>query len=80
MSDWLDAELARADADDPGPDAARVRGLPDRHRPVVMDMGHARCNEIAHDGRTIRAAAGSTGEAGEGPVGFTISAVDGVAT
>ncbi len=46
--------------------------------PIVslVDMGHTHYNEIANDGRTIFTATRSTGQIEEGPVGYSIAAVD----
>lgn len=47
-----------------------------RHRVRVMDMGHTHYNELANDGQTIYATTRSTGQIEEGPVGFSIVALD----
>ena len=43
---------------------------------LLVDMGHTHYNELANDGRTIFAATRSTGQIEEGPVGFSIVAID----
>lgn len=45
-------------------------------RVACVDMGHTHYNELANDGRTIFAATRSTGQIEEGPVGFSVAAVD----
>jgi Icc protein len=47
--------------------------------PVVrlIDMGHTHYNELANDGRTLYTATRSTGQIEEGPVGFSITNLDG---
>jgi Icc protein len=46
------------------------------HDVALVDMGHTHYNELANDGRTIFAATRSTGQIEEGPVGYSIAAVD----
>jgi Icc protein len=46
------------------------------HRVACVDMGHTHYNELANDGRTIFAATRSTGQIEEGPVGFSVMAID----
>jgi Icc protein len=53
-----------------------LRGLLARYHVVAVDMGHTHYNELANDGRTIYAATRSTGQVEEGPVGFSIAAID----
>ena len=43
----------------------------------VVEMGHTHYNEVANDGRVIYAATRSTGQIEEGPVGFSITCLDG---
>jgi len=43
----------------------------------LIDMGHTHYNEIANDGRTLYSATRSTGQIEEGPVGFSITSLDG---
>ena len=43
----------------------------------LIDMGHTHYNEIANDGRTLYSATRSTGQIEEGPVGYSITNVDG---
>jgi Icc protein len=47
-----------------------------RHRVLCVDTGHTHYNEIANDGRTVFAATRSTGQIEEGPVGYSVSAID----
>jgi Icc protein len=49
-----------------------------RHFDVrLIDMGHTHYNEIANDGRTLYSATRSTGQIEEGPVGYSITNLDG---
>ena len=49
-----------------------------RHFDVsLIDMGHTHYNEIANDGRTLYTATRSTGQIEEGPVGYSITNIDG---
>ena len=41
-----------------------------------VDMGHTHYNEIANDGHTVFMATRSTGQIEEGPVGFSLAALD----
>ena len=43
----------------------------------LMDMGHTHYNEIANDGRTLYSATRSTGQIEEGPVGYSVTNIDG---
>lgn len=43
----------------------------------LIDMGHTHYNEIANDGRTLYSATRSTGQIEEGPVGYSITNIDG---
>lgn len=54
-----------------------LRRLIAAHDVAAVDMGHTHYNELANDGHTIYAATRSTGQIEEGPVGFSIGAVDG---
>lgn len=47
-----------------------------RDKVIMVDCGHTNYNEVANDGRTIYAATRSTGQAQEGPVGFSIINLD----
>ena len=53
--------------------AALVR----KYQVQLIDMGHTHYNEIANDGHTIYTATRSTGQIEEGPVGFSITNLDG---
>jgi 3',5'-cyclic AMP phosphodiesterase CpdA len=89
--DWLRAELSSTTADrveiavsaDAYPaDLAGVEKASAFHerlreyRVAVVDMGHTHYNELANDGRTIYATTCSTGQIEEGPVGFSLRAID----
>ena len=43
----------------------------------LVDMGHTHYNEIANDGSTLYSATRSTGQIEEGPVGYSITNIDG---
>lgn len=43
----------------------------------LIDMGHTHYNEIANDGRTFYSATRSTGQIEEGPVGYSVTNLDG---
>ncbi len=51
--------------------------LVSKHKVKLIDMGHTHYNEIAHDGSTIYTATRSTGQIEEGPVGFSVTNIDG---
>jgi Icc protein len=44
---------------------------------LLIDMGHTHYNEIANDGRTLYSATRSTGQIEEGPVGYSVTNIDG---
>jgi Icc protein len=44
---------------------------------LLVDMGHTHYNEIANDGRTLYSATRSTGQIEEGPVGYSVTNIDG---
>ena len=43
----------------------------------LIDMGHTHYNEIANNGRTLYSATRSTGQIEEGPVGYSVTNIDG---
>jgi 3',5'-cyclic-AMP phosphodiesterase len=43
----------------------------------LIEMGHTHYNEIANDGRTLYSATRSTGQIEEGPVGYSVTNIDG---
>ena len=43
----------------------------------LVDMGHTHYNEISNDGRTLYSATRSTGQIEEGPVGYSVTNIDG---
>jgi 3',5'-cyclic-AMP phosphodiesterase len=43
----------------------------------LIDMGHTHYNEIANDGRTLYSATRSIGQIEEGPVGYSVTNIDG---
>ncbi|TGD93435.1 metallophosphoesterase family protein [Methylobacterium nonmethylotrophicum] len=86
---WLEAALAGAEgrdcilfmhsypADLKGEgEAAQVADLVHRGPVRLVEMGHTHYNELANDGRTVYAAARSTGQIEEGPVGYAVAALD----
>jgi hypothetical protein len=87
---WTESELNAADAageraivfmhtypDDLRANGPQLRALLASHRVACVDMGHTHYNELANDGRTVFMATRSTGQIEEGPVGFSVAAVDG---
>ena len=90
--DWLGAELTRAaaygkrcaifmhayPADLKGEgETAAVNAAFATREVLLVEMGHTHYNELANDGRTIFAAARSTGQIEEGPVGYALATIDG---
>jgi 3',5'-cyclic-AMP phosphodiesterase len=86
---WLERELSAAERAnvrsvvfmhaypaDLRENAEQVCDLFTRYRVVAVDMGHTHYNELANDGHTIYAAMRSTGQIEEGPVGFSVAAID----
>jgi hypothetical protein len=47
-----------------------------KHRVLLVDMGHTHYNEVANDGSTLYTATRSTGQIEEGPVGFSVTNLD----
>ena len=43
----------------------------------LIDMGHTHYNELANNGRTLYSATRSTGQIEEGPVGYSVTNIDG---
>ena len=56
--------------------ASSLQDLIQKDNVIVVDTGHTHTNEIANDGHTLYAATRSTGQAIEGPVGFSIVNLD----
>lgn len=54
-----------------------VTALLAQHRVALVDMGHTHYNELANAGATIYAATRSTGQIEEGPVGYSLTSLDG---
>lgn len=88
--DWIEGEIAAAAAAgetvavfmhtypaDLKAGASRLNALLAAPHVRCVDMGHTHYNELAHDGRTVFMATRSTGQIEEGPVGFSIAALDG---
>ncbi|MGI4852653.1 MAG: metallophosphoesterase [Janthinobacterium lividum] len=57
--------------------AGELRALIAQYPVRLVEMGHTHYNEVANDGRTLYAATRSTGQIEEGPVGFSVTNVDG---
>jgi 3',5'-cyclic-AMP phosphodiesterase len=57
--------------------ADEVQQLIRQYDVLLVDMGHTHYNEIANDGRTLYTATRSTGQIEEGPVGFSVTNLDG---
>ncbi len=55
----------------------KLQALIHEYRPLVVDTGHTHYNEVANNGHTLYTATRSTGQIEEGPVGFSVTAVDG---
>jgi hypothetical protein len=55
----------------------RLRKLVEGPTVRLIDMGHTHYNELANDGRTLYTATRSTGQIEEGPVGFSVTNIDG---
>ncbi len=56
----------------------RLRELVAQSSVRLIDMGHTHYNEVANDGRTLYTATRSTGQVEEGPVGFSVTNIDGL--
>ncbi|KQT58513.1 metallophosphoesterase [Methylobacterium sp. Leaf456] len=90
--DWLTRKLAKAvrkgqpvavfahtypdDLSDPE-ERAELAGLIRGSSVRLVEMGHTHYNELAHDGRTLYAAARSVGQNEDGSVGYAVAAIDG---
>ena len=55
----------------------RLRDLVASPSVRLIDMGHTHYNELANDGQTLYTATRSTGQIEEGPVGFSVTNIDG---
>ncbi len=89
---WLEAEL-RQSANDLERPAVFMHAFPSdlseggdelaemfaRYSVASVDTGHTHYNELLNDGGTIYTATRSTGQIEEGPVGFSVHAIDGSA-
>ncbi len=87
--DWMQIELEHADTAgerslvfmhaypaDLRAGGERLRSLLAPYHVACVDMGHTHYNELANDGRTIFMATRSTGQIEEGPIGFSVAAID----
>ncbi|WP_342152751.1 metallophosphoesterase family protein [Methylorubrum sp. SB2] len=90
--DWLTRKLAKAvrkgrpvavfthtypaDLSDPA-ERSELAGLIRGSGVRLVEMGHTHYNELAHDGRTLYAAARSVGQNEDGSVGYAVAAIDG---
>ena len=88
--DWVEEELQRAQQEgqavvlllhcyptDLKQGGDRLRKLVEGPPVRLIDMGHTHYNELANDGRTLYTATRSTGQIEEGPVGFSVTNIDG---
>jgi Icc protein len=88
--DWLEEELRQAEQEkqsivlllhcyptDLKQGGDRLRQLVESPSVRLIDMGHTHYNEVANDGRTLYTATRSTGQIEEGPVGFSVTNLDG---
>jgi Icc protein len=55
----------------------RLRSLVASPAVRLIDMGHTHYNEVANNGHTIYTTTRSTGQIEEGPVGFSVTTIDG---
>lgn len=87
---WLEGQLENASARGQGKilllhcypsdlkaGSEELRDLVRKYNVQLIDMGHTHYNEIANDGRTLYTATRSTGQIEEGPVGFSVTNIDG---
>jgi 3',5'-cyclic-AMP phosphodiesterase len=58
----------------------RLRAMVESPAVRLIDMGHTHYNEVANDGQTLYTATRSTGQIEEGPVGFSLTSIDGDVT
>jgi 3',5'-cyclic-AMP phosphodiesterase len=58
----------------------RLRAMVASSAVRLIDMGHTHYNEVANDGQTLYTATRSTGQIEEGPVGFSVTSIDGDVT
>jgi hypothetical protein len=56
--------------------ASELQDVIQRDNVIMVDCGHTHYNEVTNDGHTIYAATRSTGQASEGPVGFSLINLD----
>ncbi len=88
--DWLESEVGQAEQmqqqvvlflhcypTDLKQGGERLRKLVARPSIRLIDMGHTHYNELANDGQTLYTATRSTGQIEEGPVGFSVTNIDG---
>jgi len=88
--DWLEEELRQAEQErqsivlllhcyptDLKHGGDRLRQLVKSPTVRLIGMGHTHYNEVANDGRTLYTATRSTGQIEEGPVGFSVTNLDG---
>ena len=88
--DWLEEQLAKANQQEQSAvlllhcyptdlkqGGERLQKLVETPNVRLIDMGHTHYNELANDGRTLYTATRSTGQIEEGPVGFSVTNIDG---
>lgn len=87
QGEWLEDELRRADGvkvvllhcypSELKVNADRVADSIRSHEVRVVEMGHTHYNEVSNDGQVVYTATRSTGQIEEGPVGYSVSNLDG---
>lgn len=89
--DWLESELRPIERhcavlllhcypSDLKQGGERLRRIVQQAAVRLIDMGHTHYNEIANDGHTLYTATRSTGQIEEGPIGFSLTNIDGNVT
>lgn len=88
--EWLEAELCKCEQSgmkavlflhcypsDLKRGGAQLTQLLHRYPVLLADMGHTHYNEISNDGTLLYSATRSTGQIEEGPVGYSVTTLDG---
>lgn len=58
---------------------SRLTDMLRRYPVLLVDMGHTHYNELSNEGKVLYSATRSTGQIEEGPVGYSVTTVDGAA-
>jgi len=87
---WLESELKRGSAEnlkavlflhcypsDLKHGGEQLKKLLQEYPVLIVDMGHTHYNEISNDGTVLYTATRSTGQIEEGPVGYSLTTIDG---